>query len=125
MPTSSELCSKWLWTGSGGTDGYSEYCLTLNCDGYSHTGYSPVRDMVNWDQHLELTILFFEDGDNSFDIHTEIQCEDESYFDCGRVYPNYQCTTPNANYDLREASRNLTCQSEYFNIIINEKKNGL
>ena len=65
MPTSSELDSKWLWVSSGGTDGYSEYCLTLNCDGYSHTGYSPVRDMVNWDQHLELTILFLEDPDNS------------------------------------------------------------
>jgi len=122
VPTSSELDSKWLWVSSGGTDGYSEYCLTLNCDGYSHTTYRPVRDVVNWDQHLELTILFFEDGDNSFDTHTEVQCEDQGYFDCGRVYPNYQCVTPNANYDLREAKRNLTCQSEYFNIIIKEKK---
>jgi hypothetical protein len=122
VPTSSELDSKWLWVSSGGTDGYSEYCLTLNCDGYSHTTYRPVRDVVNWDQHLDLTILFFEDGDNSFDTHTEVQCEDQGYFDCGRVYHNYQCITPNANYDLREAKRNLTCQSEYFNIIVNEKK---
>ena len=123
VPTSSELGSKWLWTGSGGTDGYSEYCLTLNCDGYSHTTYRPVRDVVNWDQHLELTILFFEDGDNLFDIPTEVQCEDHFYYDCGRVYPNYQCITPSVNYGLgSEAKRNLYCDSEYFKIIVKELK---
>ena len=118
VPTSSELDSKWLWASSDLEDGWSEYCLRLNCDGYSNTKYRD-GDGDNRLHHITLAIFSFNDGNNPFDGSP---FGSYTNFDPNFVasFPDYECKMEQVKI-FDTPRRSISCQSDYFHIMITEK----